>query len=225
MIRVLVLVEGQTEETFVRNVLAPYLSDKGVYLAVTVVTTKRVKSGSDFKGGVRHYAKLRRDTLHLLRDTGATMITTMLDYYGFPADFPDKSLLQGQTPYQRVTALEQAFASNINHRRFLPFLTLHEFEALLFSQPDTILSAIPNLKARERTQFEEAVCTYPAPEEINEGNETHPSKRIIRYIKNYRKVLHGTMIADRIGLAEIRSKCPHFDNWVSHLENLNTSPA
>lgn len=33
-------------------------------------------------------------------------------------------------PYERVARLEKAFGDSINHLRFMPYLQLHEFEAL-----------------------------------------------------------------------------------------------
>lgn len=84
MKRVLVLVEGQTEETFVKRVLGEHLSRFGVYAAPTIAATKRVKSGKKFKGGVVSYARARRDLLRLLGDSGAAAVTTMIDYSSAP---------------------------------------------------------------------------------------------------------------------------------------------
>lgn len=55
MRRAHVLVEGQTEETFIRDVLGPHLVGLGIYLTPVLVATKRVKSGLKFKGGLSHY--------------------------------------------------------------------------------------------------------------------------------------------------------------------------
>ncbi len=222
MTRVLILLEGQTEETFTRNILQPYFSYRGVYLEWKIVVTKRTKSGQTFKGGITSYARLRRDVLRLCGDTNAAAITTMLDYYGLPDDFPGKNSLQGNTPYQRVAFLENAFANDIGKQRFIPFLTLHEFEALLFARPQEIISAFPDLDRHDRSAFEREIQTLPQPEEIDEGAQTHPAKRISRHIRAYRKTWHGPLIAQRIGLLEIRQKCPHFNNWLVELEHLGT---
>ena len=88
MKRVLILVEGQTEETFVRDLLNPSLAPHDLYLIPTLVKTKRVKSGPDFKGGVTQYSHVRKDLVRLLQDTNATAGTTMLDFYGLPSGFP-----------------------------------------------------------------------------------------------------------------------------------------
>ncbi len=57
MKKVLILVEGQTEETFVKQVLSPYLNRFDIFIIPTIIVTKRVKIGADFKGGVPEYPK------------------------------------------------------------------------------------------------------------------------------------------------------------------------
>ena len=43
--RILILVEGQTEERLVKDLLAPELWLREIYVAPTIVETKRVKDG------------------------------------------------------------------------------------------------------------------------------------------------------------------------------------
>lgn len=217
MKKVLVYVEGQTEETFVRDVLAPSLQQRDVLLVPVLARTKRTKAGHTFKGGIVSYSQVRRDILHLLNDSSAVLITTMIDYYGLPDDFPGKRVLSGGSPHQRVQFLEASFRQDIGDRRFLPFLTLHEFEALLFAQPAQIIQVFPQI--RQATSLIEEIANTP-PEEIDEGQDTHPAARIHRYLPGYRKRLHGPLIARRIGLETIRARCPHFDEWVRKLEKL-----
>lgn len=216
MKRILILCEGQTEETFVKRILAPHLQHFQKSLIPVILVTKKVKSGKEFHGGITSYDRIRRDVIHLLRDSNAVCITTMLDYYGLPSDFPGKRSLQERTPYERVTALENAFAQDINERRFLPYLSLHEFEALLFVQPEKITETLGQ-KFNPR-QF--GNLQYNSPEEINEGPETHPSARIRKSLIGYRKPLHRPLIIERIGLHAIRSRCPHFNEWLKKLENM-----
>jgi hypothetical protein len=130
MKKVLIYVEGQTEETFVRDVLAPYLWQTcQIILTPTLAHTKRTKSGQTFKGGIVSYEQVKGDIQKLLGDSSAALVTTMIDYYDLPNNFPGKASLPKGTPYDRVRHLEKAFANDIGHPRFLPFLVLHEFEA------------------------------------------------------------------------------------------------
>jgi hypothetical protein len=148
--KVLVLVEGQTEETFVRDVLAKHLQAFGVYMIAVLVSTKRVKSGRKFKGGISQYGKVRHELSLLLRDRSAVAVTTMIDYYGLPRDFPGFSTLPVDSScYQRVNHLERALAVDLGDPRLLPYLSLHEFEALLFASPGDIQSAFQGSRVEE----------------------------------------------------------------------------
>ncbi len=218
MSSVLVYVEGQTEETFVWEVLYPRFSRCGLYLKPVLARTKRTKSGQTFKGGIVSYRRVRRDVLRLLGDTSAALVTTMIDYYGLPDEFPGKKALLPGTPDQRVEQLEEAFAADIGNARFLPFLVLHEFEALILSRPQEIGRALPQYRKRIPDLVRD--IQGQAPEEIDEGPDTHPAARILRYFPGYRKALDGPKIARYIGLDTMRSKCPHFDGWLRRLEGL-----
>ena len=51
MKKVLVLVEGQTEEVFVKNVLGPYLWERHIFCIPKIAVTKLVKSGLILRAG------------------------------------------------------------------------------------------------------------------------------------------------------------------------------
>ena len=217
------LVEGQTEETFVRDVLGPHLLSFQKVLHVTIISTKRIKTGGKFRGGVTSYAQVRREVRNLLEDTGAVAVTTMIDYYALPGDFPGQANLpRGGTCYQRAEHLERAFQSEISHRRFLPYLSLHEFESLLLVLPEEIGRALPKPAALDLLKAD--VAGYASPEEVNDGPTTHPSERIRQSAPGYQKRLHGPLIAARIGLKAIRERCPHFADWLRRLEELSDTP-
>ena len=78
MKRALVLVEGQTEERFVKDVLFPYFWPLGLHLSATVLTTKRVRSGEAFKGGVTSFGRFENDARRLLGSAGAALVTTSM---------------------------------------------------------------------------------------------------------------------------------------------------
>jgi hypothetical protein len=218
-----VLVEGQTEETFVRDVLGPHLLGFQTALHVTIISTKRIKTGGKFRGGVTGYAQVRREVRNLLEDTGAVAVTTMIDYYALPDDFPGQANLpRGGTCYQRAEHLERAFQSEISHRRFLPYLSLHEFESLLLVLPEEIGRALPTAAAVDLLKAD--IAGYASPEEVNDGPTTHPAERIRRSAPGYQKRLHGPLIAARIGLQAIRERCPHFAAWLRRLEELSDAP-
>jgi hypothetical protein len=218
--KVLIYVEGQTEETFVRDVLAPFLWQKcQIVLTPTLARTKRTKSGQTFKGGIVSYEQAKRDIQRLLRDSSAELVTTMIDYYGLPNDFPGKASLPSGTPYDRVQYLEQAFYNDIGHSKFLPFLVLHEFEAFVLVNPENLGRVLPQCQNKELSDLVTNIGSLP-PEEINEGADTHPSARILQHLPGYQKRLHGPLVVKYTGLNTIRRKCPHFKHWLRRLEDL-----
>ncbi|HEX5416857.1 MAG TPA: DUF4276 family protein [Chloroflexota bacterium] len=223
MVRVHLVVEGQTEETFVRKVLAPYLGSCRVFVDARSVETSRHHS-KVYRGGVLDYGRVRRDLERWMRqdDHGDCHFSTMVDLYHLPEDFPRlEEARKQQNPYDRIKILEDGFRQDIDHPRFIPYIQLHEFEALLLCDPNAFdtefnehRAAIDNL-VRMAQEFE-------SPELINDGQETAPSKRIIKEIPDYlgRKVSSGPLIAERISLPALRAKCQHFNEWLHQLEEL-----
>jgi hypothetical protein len=224
MRRVLILVEGQTEERFVKAILQPHLWNTGVHPEPKIVTTKRVKSGPDFKGGVTSFGKVEYDIRLLLGDTNAALLTTMLDYYGLPKDFPGQQQLRGSNSHEKAKELEAALESHFQGApRFLAYLMVHEFEALLFSAP-TVLAQVMN-EPSAGTHLQSIRNSFATPEDINDDPVTKPSARVLGRFPGYQKVLHGPNALSRIGLATVRRECAHFNEWVTKLETIGSTSA
>lgn len=218
--KVLILVEGQTEERFIKDVLQTAMPS-GLTLQPIIVSTKRFNAGGKFKGGVPSYTRVRGEITRLLADSSAILVTTMLDYYGLPATFPGRHSPQGKTALDRVRFVEEAWAIDINNRRFLPYLSLHEFEALLFSEPTAIADGFS--KPELATELNSIRASYPNPEEINDHPTTTPSARLKQIFGSYSKPLFGSRIAQKISIKTMTTHCPHFANWVSTLQNLTVA--
>jgi len=212
-----VLVEGQTEEGFVKKILQPAMS-AGLHLVPIIIATKRVNSGGKFKGGVPTYPKVRAEVVRLLNDSSAVTVTTMLDYYALPVSFPGRAAPVGNSADEKVRAVEAAWNEDINQRRFKAYLSLHEFEALLFAAPDKIAEgfARPELGP----QLHAIRKSFRTPEDINDHPETAPSARLVKLYPRYSKPFFGSLIASRIGIERIRAECAHFAGWVEFLESL-----
>lgn len=220
MVRINIVVEGQTEERFVKKVLTPYLSERGVYSFARRVTTHRTKG---YKGGMKTYRKVRMDIEIWLKQDTSAYCSTMFDLYGLPKDFPGYETGQPmQDPYARVAHLEAAFGKDIDHRRFIPFFLLHEFEALLLSDPVKLDNTWTELEggSSRLSSLERILEECGGPEEVNDHPNTAPSKRLLQLYPGYQKVLFGVLVAEQISVDGIRAKCPHFDEWVSKLEQL-----
>lgn len=222
MIRLHFVVEGQTEETFVRDVLEPVLAKESVVSDVHKITTGR-KKGVVYRGGFVAYTHLRRDLSLWMKQhqNSDARFTTMIDLYRLPRDFPGIDQYRtGRDPFERVKILETEFERDFNDHRLIPYIQLHEFEALLFSDPDAFSSAFPesHFAIAELKRIRKA---FASPEHINEGPETAPSKQICKNLPDYAKTSYGMLIAESIGLGTMRSECAHFDAWIGTLLRLS----
>jgi len=224
MIRLHIIAEGQTEEEFVKTILAEHLANFNVITDVHCVTTKRTQT-QVHRGGLVSYEHAKKDILLWQKQEKGNDVrfTTMLDLYALPNDFPQiDEAKRICDPYQKVKKLETALADNIDDYRFIPYIQLHEFEALILTDPSKLIDRFPEYD--KPVQELVANCKkYSSPELINDGETTAPSKRIIQFIPSYQgaKVSVAPLMVQKIGLPTIRSQCPHFNEWLIQLENLN----
>jgi hypothetical protein len=235
MIRLHILVEGQTEEEFVNSVLTEHLGDFNISTDVrSVITSRDRKKNINYRGGMSTYQKAKRDLERWMKEdnNSDSFFTTMFDLYALPKDFPkfDESQTQSD-PYQRIADLEtafaedlaQAFSTNVERLHFTPYIQLHEFEALILSDPEKF--SVRFIEHDKQIKRLVALClSVHSPELINDGEETAPSKQIIKEIPEYKgaKASAGPLIAKEIGIHTLREKCPHFNEWITALEKLDT---
>lgn len=228
MSRLLVQVEGQTEETFVNKVLAPHLWTKGYHLvSARLMGNARQRLN---RGGVKPWTSAKPDIVRHLQEDVGRVVTTMVDYYALPNSgagaWPGR-LEAGSKPHAEKAKIVQAamlddiaqtLGSGFDKKRFVPFVVMHEYEGILFSAPKAFAESIgaPSIAP----QLEAIRNEFNSPEEINDSPLTAPSKRVLGVFPSYQKVLHGNVAAEAIGLTEIRNNCPHFANWVDQLEDL-----
>ena len=215
------VVEGQTEETFVRDVLAEHLAIHGVYGAARCVETSRTRL-KIFKGGMSTYARAKGDIERWLKEDRGAYLTTMFDLYGLPDDFPNMAKRPPvHDPHRNAQLIEDGIAADIGDPRFIPYIQVHEFEALLFCAPAITDAALRSPPTVSRLKELQAISgAFPSPEHIDDGADTAPSKRIVQLYTGYRKQVFGPLITKRIGLTALRGQCPHFHDWVSKLEAL-----
>lgn len=218
MVRVLVSVEGQTEEAFVKEVLAPHLAKQGVLIEPRVLATKRVKHGPVFKGGIVSYHQIRDEIRRLFLDHHVVAVTTMYDLYGLPHDFPGYATRPITNPFEKVQHLEEALSRDIANPYFHPYLQLHEYETFLYVDPVVTAALFPETDhLRELQTIRDA---FSSPEEINDGLQTAPSKRLLSIYPDYQKSFHGPLAALEMGLGLLRGECAHFRAWLEWLESL-----
>ena len=221
--RLLVHVEGQTEESFVNKVLAPHLQSVG-YTAVSARLLGNARQRSH-RGGIRQWNSVRNDILNHLTEDQTTLATTMVDYYGLPNSWPGQEGAGRQNTLTDRAALvesrllediSRSLGSNFNPRRFVPYVVMHEFEGLLFSDPERFAQGIGRQDLA--SEFQAIRDEFRSPEEINDSPDTALSKRVVNLYRGYQKPSMGIQAIEEIGLDAIRRECPLFNGWVGELE-------
>lgn len=223
-IRLYMTVEGHTEREFANTVLKPHLAQFSVGLSTRILVTNRKLNQ---RGGLLNFATLYNDLTRLMRQDSQpdARFTTMIDLYGLPNEFPGWT--EAQQKHQsiaRITVLETALQATFNDHRFIPHIQLHEFETLLYCDLSQLATRLGDADRPLAALAQEVA--HLTPEEINEGEMTAPSKRIIKHVPVYKraKVRVGPAAAAAIGLSTLREKCPHFNLWLSKLEGLAELP-
>jgi hypothetical protein len=196
-------------------------------LNFNVVATKPrlVPTGKLGRGGVVNYEHVRRAITSWTRQERGPDVafSTMFDLYRLPRNFPGYTEAKARTaPYSVVESLEESLAQDIGDDRFVPYIQLHEFEAILFSDPQALSGPFAG-RDREVAELVKIAKKFDNnPEKIDDGESTAPSKRIIELIPEYRgaKRAVGPDVARQIGIDKIRNACKHFNDWLTKLEKL-----
>ena len=226
MPRLLIHVEGQTEESFVNEVLSEHLVSQGYdSVSARIMGNARLRRR---RGGIRSWPPVRRDIINHLRGDTGCIATTMVDFYALPQQgvgaWPGRANAKGPAA-QKASCVERALLDDLakemggsfNKDRFVPFVVMHAFEGLLFSDCASFSQGIgrPDLES----QFTDIRDAFATPEDIDDSPITAPSKRVENLVLGYEKPLFGTLAVLEIGITRIRAECPHFDAWLNKLES------
>ena len=226
MSRLLIHVEGETEEAFVNEVLAPHLYKCG-YTKVSARLVGNARQRNQ-RGGIRSWGAVRKDILNHLKEDPGCHSTTMVDYYALPQSgekaWPGRAAAAQMDFANKATAVENALLKDICNEmgedfdlgRFVPYVMMHEFEGLLFS--DATKFGLGIGRSDLSPHFQAIRDQFATPEEINDSPLTAPSKRILNLLPSYEKPLMGTLAVLEIGLESIRQECPLFRGWLERLE-------
>ena len=217
MKRLVFIVEGETEEAFVNNILRPYFQDCGLFNPIQCFKIKHTQ------GGMHKYSYVSNDVLNTIYETDV-VVTTMFDLYALPHSFPGYEESQTMENHlDRVKFLEARMKEDIEENQgrsfnnYIPYIQLHEFEALVFSSANGF-EALFEDSEMDFKGIRTVIDNYPNPEDINDSPETAPSKRMQKLIHGYNKVTYGIGLVEYTGIDVILSKCPHFREWIEKLK-------
>jgi len=214
--RLAISVEGQTEYEFSREVLRSHLAAFDVHIEPAIVVTKRNLAGPNATGGSVSIDRFRNEVRRLL--PSFDYVTTLYDFYAF------KGRLPGETPEALCLRMSESLEKP---PRLIPYVQVHEFEALLFSAPPVLAGYLGSQPLGQAVAA--AVNACGGAEQVNDDPQTAPSKRLASLFRDhlsqrYDKPFHGPLLAIEIGLPAIRTTCPRFDGWLTQLEKLTGEP-
>lgn len=211
MPRLIFIVEGDSEQRFINEHLVSYLSSKfsGVPMHAQKITTNRKKN---MKGGNVNYELLKNEVRRTSAQ-GGVLITTFLDFFRLPTDFPGFTVDVKYIGHIE-DAIREDCAAIIPPTSFLPYIQKHEFETLLFANPAGFSKVVDSKEMRE---IMNVLKKYSTPEDINGSPETAPSKRLLSIFK-YKKVADSALVLKDVDVDMLRNRCPRFDAWVGRLE-------
>lgn len=207
-----VVVEGKTEEAFVRNVLGEYLQSYQLEVAPTIIGSANSRGDG---GGSVTIDGLARDMV--ISSWHTDFVTSLVDFYGFSGKGDMKV---DQLESEIIHSIRERVPDYPNFDVFIPYVQMHEFEGLLFSNT----SAFAEIDASENSilQLEQIRNNFPTPEDINDNSKTAPSKRLEKLLRRYHKPRHGNIVAEAIGIDKMREECPRFNGWLEQLEALGS---
>jgi hypothetical protein len=189
---------------------------------------------------VGKYDEIRTDVSGALEDAERTggYVTTMLDLYGLPNDFPGRVAAPRGDPRAKVAFIEDALWRDVgSDPRLIPYIQLHEFEALVLANLPSLIGrialragvnrgALPPDVLQRFSELQAAIDEAGGPEAVDDGDDTAPSRRIDRAGGEFyscRKLTDGVKAAGELALPLMRERCPHFGAWVTRLEKLGAA--
>ncbi len=213
------IVEGKTEQIFIQDIVAPYLAGKGIYIT-PIIIAKPGQRGGDVK-----FARAKNDIELHLKQRSDTFLTLFVDYYGIKSDWPGlKEAKKESMPSGKAEKVNSATKEQVNNlfgkynsdRRFIPYVAMHEFEAMLFSEPQELAKQLQVLQS----DIDKILKECGEPENIDDSPHSAPSKRLEKLSSRFKKTSTGIAIAKAIGLVKIRKRCPIFNNWLKEIESI-----
>lgn len=227
MIRINVIAEGRSELYFAKQTLNNYFNGARIIDSRCVLTGTDGRNNYEHRGGMTSYDRAKADILRWLKEDKDAYVTTMFDFFRLPADFPGYAQAKGLRDHEKAARLLEAeLHKNIREvfpemppERFIPYIQLHEFEALLYT--DIKVLECEYLTPQDRKALDklyQETKTIP-PEQINHGEKTAPSKRLLDAV-NYHKGSAPALWLELITVEQIIGKCPHFASWIDTLGKL-----
>lgn len=118
MKRLVIIVEGETEESFVNNILRPFFYSQGLYNVIQCFKTKHSH------GGISKYSYIKKDVLNIIYESDV-VVSMMIDFYRLPSDTPGfNESTEVQTHKEQADLLEARIKEDLENSQNQRFITL-----------------------------------------------------------------------------------------------------
>lgn len=202
-----VVCEGQTETDFMKQLNKKYFNKINISLKPVGINDEQKNIGGNIS-----IARVV-DFLHK-HSNMHPMLTTFIDFYRLK-----------NKGNKKVSELEEEIKNEFHkdnkyrNKILIPYIQIHETEALWFSDINAIIQ-VKNANKKQQEDLSKIIEKYKNPEDINDSYETAPSKRLENIFGNYSKVIDGKEISNKISINIFIEKCPRFSKWVNKITNL-----
>ena len=216
MKRLVIVCEGQAEREFCQDILQPFFSKKGVEVFAPTIKHSN--------GGIVAWDTLKKQLVTHLHEQNV-VVTMLIDFYRIKDSFHYPGWMEAKRISDSKRKMDYIFSKMSDDMgeeykgAFVPYIQLHEFECLLFSDIKGFQYWFANTEC-DYSQIQKAISSFANPEDINNGANTAPSVRLIGAIPGYDKALYASVVAGIIGLDTIRAKCPLFNDWLDRIDAL-----
>jgi hypothetical protein len=226
MREVIVLCEGKSEQLFCRTVVTPHLHEQGV----DVRPRLGGKPGRTRHGGIAHWPVFKGELIKLAKERADRHVSVLVDYYGMPLNWPGRREASSKPVSERGSHVEEQLRADWPDEfadRFIPCVQLHEFESLLFVDPEVTALSIAFATGVERPRVVGELARIKREcggdvERIDDAPETTPSHLLRELIPGYIKVAWGVPAAGEIGIEALRNGCAWLNRWLRALEALRS---
>jgi len=216
MKKITIICEGYSELAFCKDILEPHLKKFEIQLYYELTSQSK-------DGGITKWANIKNQIVKIYDEDNEMVISTFLDYYGINKSLKFPKWAEAEVTAdktQRMEVLEKAMYEDVEDKiKFIPYIQLHEYEALVFSNYDAF-ELLYDAQDANLAALKQICTTYPNPEDINNIKVTAPSNRLKENINRYNKIQSGIELIKIIGLETLRNKYPMLNDWIISLEEI-----
>ena len=202
-----VVCEGQTETDFIKQLNKKCFNKLNISLKPVGINDEQKNIGGNIS-----IARIV-DFLHK-HSNMYPMLTTFIDFYRLK-NKGNKKVSELEEEIKKEFYKDNKYRNKI----LIPYIQMHETEALWFSDINAIIQ-VKNANKKQKEDLSKIIEKYKNPEDINDSYETAPSKRLENIFCDYSKVIDGKEISNKISINIFIEKCPRFSKWVNEISNL-----